>query len=429
MDQSSEMKPSASTESASTTAFFDRPGVQVESLPIGQGVPLGIESVSNTDLGLGGAYGTWGACFDNASLPDVIENRLGLPLGDGVLNLSELGFVCRHHVPDLTEEQHIELEVEVGARFLREAARASGWDPSEVDAVLIGITVPAAPDYVERIARRAGIPEEALKVSIHKACDGSVAGLNLALNPELHVGEGVAGNLAQTLIGKKVLVGGIEGLSRVMWHTQDRQALQLFGNGAGVIGLIPGETMQFLAGESQEVYDEDGVLQVRMAYPHSGRRVEGQSLIEVAQTGSHSLRFAGLMHEPDNRSDAVVMAGPMGMVKLFVRSGVSTVRGAYAAYRNRMAQLSMPGKDIAVAFVHHANYKINQLKAKQLEKEGIRIPMPWLLSEFGNVSAASTMIAFLRKLKALKPGDHVLFDGFGAGTYYDVVAVELGRRR
>ena len=40
--------------------------------------------------------------------------------------------------------------------------------------------------------------------------------------------------------------------------------------------------------------------------------------------------------------------------------------------------------------------------------------MPWLLSEFGNVSAASTMIAFLRKLKALKPGDHVLFDGFGA---------------
>jgi hypothetical protein len=35
------------------------------------------------------------------------------------------------------------------------------------------------------------------------------------------------------------------------------------------------------------------------------------------------------------------------------------------------------------------------------------------------------MIAFLRYLKNLGPGDHVLFDGFGAGTYYDVVAVEL----
>jgi len=52
--------------------------------------------------------------------------------------------------------------------------------------------------------------------------------------------------------------------------------------------------------------------------------------------------------------------------------------------------------------------------------------MPWLLSDFGNVSAASAMIAFLRKLRDLRPGDHIMFDGFGAGTYYDVVAVELG---
>jgi 3-oxoacyl-[acyl-carrier-protein] synthase III len=52
--------------------------------------------------------------------------------------------------------------------------------------------------------------------------------------------------------------------------------------------------------------------------------------------------------------------------------------------------------------------------------------MPWVLSEFGNVSAASNMIAFLRKLTSLKPGDHVLFDSFGAGTYYDALAVELG---
>ena len=91
-----------------------------------------------------------------------------------------------------------------------------------------------------------------------------------------------------------------------------------------------------------------------------------------------------------------------------------------------MAQLAMPSKEIAVAIVHHANYKINQLKAKQLQKEGIAFPMPWLLSDFGNVSAASKMIAFLRKLPALAPGDHVLFDGFGAGTYYDVLAVEMG---
>jgi 3-oxoacyl-[acyl-carrier-protein] synthase III len=79
-----------------------------------------------------------------------------------------------------------------------------------------------------------------------------------------------------------------------------------------------------------------------------------------------------------------------------------------------------------VVIAHHANYKINQLKARQLQKEGITIPMPWLLSDFGNVSAASAMIAFLRWLPSLAPAEHILIDGFGAGTYYDVVAVELG---
>ena len=410
-----------------TGSFFERPGVQVESIPIGSGVPIGIERVSHPEIGIGGAYGTWGTSCDNASLPALVEDQLGYSLGeDGVLNLSELGFLWRHLVPDLSDEEHLALEVEVGARFLREAAAANGWEPSEVDAVLIGITTPASNDFVERIASQAGISDRALKVSIHKACDGAVAGLNLALNPQLAINPLLSRNLARELFGKKVLVGGIEGLSRVMKRTYDRQALQLFGNGAGILGVIPGRTIKFLVGGSQEVYDEEGMLQVRMTYPHSHRRTEGRSLIEVTQMGEHSIRVAGLMHEPGEDAGTVVMAGPMGMVKLFVRSGVVAVRGVYGAYRDLMTQLATPSKEIAVAIAHHANFKINQLKARQLQKEGISLPMPWLLSDFGNVSAASAMIVFMRKLASLAPGDHVLFDGFGAGTYYDVVAVELG---
>ena len=97
-----------------------------------------------------------------------------------------------------------------------------------------------------------------------------------------------------------------------------------------------------------------------------------------------------------------------------------------AAYQTRLDELGMAGKSLAVAIVHHANYKINKLKEKHLQNEGIVLPMPWLLSEFGNVSAASNMIAFLRELPNLKPFDHILIDGFGAGTYYDALAVELG---
>jgi 3-oxoacyl-[acyl-carrier-protein] synthase III len=162
-----------------------------------------------------------------------------------------------------------------------------------------------------------------------------------------------------------------------------------------------------------------------MFYPHSRQRQPGQSLVEVSQAGPSHLRVAGLMPEP--RGDtSLELAGMMGMVKLFARSSARVVAEVMEAYRQRMRALGTPGKSIAVGIVHHANYKINQLTQKLLLKQGVEFPMPWLLREFGNVSAASNMIAFLRQLPRLRPGDHVLFDGFGAGTYYDVLAVALG---
>ena len=91
-----------------------------------------------------------------------------------------------------------------------------------------------------------------------------------------------------------------------------------------------------------------------------------------------------------------------------------------------MNKIGTPEKQFSVGIVHHANYKIYQLKAKHLQNLGIEFPMPWLVSDFGNVSAASNMIAFLRQLPKIKPGDNILFDGFGAGTYYDVLAVTMG---
>ena len=408
------------------TSFYERPHVQVDQIPVGEGVPIGIEQVTNPAVGIGGAYGTWGESVDNEGLPRMLERMLGETLENGEkFNLAELGFLHRQFTPNLSEAENIELEVQVGKRFLTEAAHANGWEPGEVEAVLVGTSGPVIEDYVERICHEAGIPDSALKVSIHKACDGSVAGLNLALNPTLPVHKQLGQNLAKVLNGKKVLLGGIEGLSRLLKTAHDKNAVQLFGNGAGIIGLVPGRSMKFLVGKTLEVYDEDGLLAFHMYYPHSGKKVEGQSMIEVTQPTENFIRVAGLMHEPAS-GFSVEMAGMIGMVKLFVRNGVHVVRDVYQAYQQKMAELGMPGKEIAVTIVHHANLKINQLVEKTLHKEGVPISMPWLLNEFGNVSAASNMIAFLRKLQSLHPGDHVLFDGFGAGTYYDVLAVELG---
>lgn len=405
-------------------SFYERPNVETTTLPIAGGIPLGIERVSHSQLGIGGAYGGWGESYDNAALPEFVGQRLGEPLAENeVMNLGELGFHHRMHIPNLTEEQHLELEVEVGARLLQEAAAANGWNPAEVDGLLIGMSAPVSEDYLTQIARRAGLREDALKVSVHKACDGSMGALNLALNPELGLPGQV--NVAEELAGKKVLVGGIEGLSRFTSHARDKNALQLFGNGMGVFGVIPGETMKLLAGKTRETYDEEGLLQVRMYYPHSREMASGKSMLEVMQEGASHLRVAGMMHEPADGLP-IVMAGLMGMVKLFVRTGVEVVTDAYREYRLVLEKLGQAGRDIDVIIAHHANYKINLLKAKQLLKESIQFPMPWLLPDFGNVSAASCAIAFLRQLKQIKPGDHVLFDGFGAGTYYDVMAVSMG---
>ena len=407
-------------------SFFDRPNIEKGMIDVGQEIPFGIESVSNPAIGIGGVYGTWGNSYDNETLPYFLEQRLGHPLQPNEkLNLSELGFLNRHHVPmDLNREQHKQLEIEIGTRFLREAIKACNWQPSEVDAVLIGMSAPVTEDYLDTITQAAGIPRSALKVAIHKACDGSTSSLHLALNPALPENKQLDMNIAESLYGKKVLVGGIEGLSRFIVSSNDANALQLFGNAGGVVGVIPGQTMKFLAGRSREVFDDEGVLQVAMYYPHS-RHSEGGTNVDVTTPMENNIRVAGLMHEPEDGS-SITMAGPMGMVKLFVRTGVQVVRDVYAAYQSRLDELGMAGKSMAVAIVHHANYKINKLKEKHLQNEGIVLPMPWLLSDFGNVSAASNMIAFLRELPNLKPLDHILIDGFGAGTYYDALAVELG---
>ncbi|HKY54146.1 MAG TPA: hypothetical protein VJM08_07575, partial [Anaerolineales bacterium] len=351
-----------------TISFFDRPNIEKGTIDVANGIPFGIERVTNPSVGIGGVYGTWGHSYDNETLHFFLEERLGRPLEPNEkLNLSELGFRNRHHVPlTLTQEEHTKLEVEIGTKFLTEAIEACDWQPSEVEAVLIGMSAPLSEDYLDRITKAAGIPESALKVAIHKACDGSTSSLHLALNPDLPENRQLDQNIAESLYGKKVLVGGIEGLSRFIVSSHDANALQLFGNAAGVVGVIPGKTMKFLAGKSREVFDDEGVLQVAMYYPHSGQKTDGSYNVDVTEPLEHNIRVAGLMHEPEDGS-SISMAGPMGMVKLFVRTGVQVVRDVYAAYQSKLDELGMAGKSLAVAIVHHANYKINKLKEKHLQ--------------------------------------------------------------
>ena len=68
------------TKTETNVSFFDRPGVEKGLIDIGDGIPFGIESVTNLSVGIGGVYGTWGESYDNDRLPSFLEARLGHPL-------------------------------------------------------------------------------------------------------------------------------------------------------------------------------------------------------------------------------------------------------------------------------------------------------------------------------------------------------------
>ena len=111
MDAETTIKPAS---------FYDRPGVEKSIIPVANGIPFAVERVTNSSVGIGGVYGTWGDSYDNETLPSFLEKRLGHPLQPNEkLNLSELGFINRQHIPlNLTPDEHIRLEVEIGKRFL-----------------------------------------------------------------------------------------------------------------------------------------------------------------------------------------------------------------------------------------------------------------------------------------------------------------------
>ena len=50
----------AQVETTTTTSFYDRPGVEKGIIPIAAGILFGMERVTNSSVGIGGVYGTWG---------------------------------------------------------------------------------------------------------------------------------------------------------------------------------------------------------------------------------------------------------------------------------------------------------------------------------------------------------------------------------
>jgi 3-oxoacyl-[acyl-carrier-protein] synthase III len=190
------------------------------------------------------------------------------------------------------------------------------------------------------------------------------------------------------------LVIGSETLSRIV-NWKDRDTCILFGDGAGAFVL-------------QGSKEPGGVLSAVTRSDGSGG-----SLLSVPAGGS---RLPADAHTVKNGYHYIHMNG-REVFRFATRVMAQATREAVEA-----AKLTLD--DISLLIPHQANQRIIETAMKNLN-----IPMERCmvnLEKYGNTSTASIPIAAVEAVEQnrLKPGDHIVFVGFGAGLTWGALVVE-----
>lgn len=266
------------------------------------------------------------------------------------------------------------------------ALKDAGVAPEELDLVIVAT---ASPDHVfpstaclvqDRIGAK-----NAAAFDLAAGCSGFVYSL------------GVASQMIATGLYKHALIIGAETLSRIMNWT-DRNTCVLFGDGAGAAVLGPVE----------EGY---GVLGIDMGADGSG----GKYLIQPAG-GSRNPASPETVEDNDH---TIHMNGPE-VFKFAIQIMGKTAKRA-------LAKANMKAEDLDMLFPHQANLRIISSAAKRL-----KMPMEkvWVnVDKYANTSAASIPIALCeaQAAGALKKGDNILLDGFGAGLTWASIVLKWSK--
>jgi 3-oxoacyl-[acyl-carrier-protein] synthase-3 len=193
-----------------------------------------------------------------------------------------------------------------------------------------------------------------------------------------------------------VLIIGSETLSRIV-NWRDRETCVLFGDGAGAFVLQgcdePGGVLSTLV-------RSDGSGGELLILPAGGSRQP--PTLDTVATGQHYLKMNG---REVFRFAARVMD---------------------KATRQVVADAGLTLADIDLFIPHQANLRIIQAAARALG-----MPMDKFfvnLEKYGNTSAASIPIALCEAVDAgrLKPGDHIVMVGFGAGLTWAATVIQWG---
>lgn len=270
--------------------------------------------------------------------------------------------------------------IEAGKRAL-EAANA---DPTDVDLLVIATNFPdmicpgSAPFIAEGLSLR-----DAPFFDLKAGCTGFVYGM------------AVANGMIESGLFPRVLVIGIEALSRVTDWT-DRRTCVLFGDGAGAALLEPGDEGCGILGTA--LYgDADKAMFLNM--PAGGTRTPASA--ETVSQGGHFLKMEG--------SGVFRNAAPM------------MEKATLAALEDANLTLS----DIDWIIPHQANQRIVDALIRKLDVPEERVIVN--LDRVANTSTASIPIALDEEIRSgkIQPGQLVAITAFGAGVTYGAIIVRV----
>jgi len=248
-------------------------------------------------------------------------------------------------------------------------------EPQQIDQIVLATTTPdrILPSCACTLQQKLGATRAAA-YDMFAACTGFVYGLGLA---RALVGAGVA---------ERVLVVGVETLSRIVDYT-DRNTCVLFGDGAGaavVEACPPGE----------------GLLAVDM---HSDGELG--AVLEVPAGISRNPASAGTI---EAREHFIRMQGK----KLFPFA----VRSMEESLRRCMERADLGADDLELLIPHQANVRILDAVRERLGIPESKTVVN--IDRTGNTSSASIPIALDEVVRAgrLKPGDALGMAAFGGGA-------------
>lgn len=292
---------------------------------------------------------------------------------------SRTGIAERHVAADPKETS-----ATLGAAAARKALEVADVPASKIDLVICATTTPEHlfPATACLIQDMLGA-HHAGAFDLSAACSGFVYGLAMARG---HILAGDA---------EYVLVIGTETLSRIVDWT-DRETCILFGDGAGAVLVaaseVPGGIMAVDLGS-------DGSGGGNLILPAGGSAMPAS--LETVSSGQHYIKMDG---KAVFRFATRVMAASTR--KVLERAGYTT-------------------NDIDLVVPHQANIRIIQnsvLNQLKIPAEKVFVN----LEKYGNTSTASIPIALCEAIEAgkLKPGDKVVFVGFGAGLTWASCAID-----